>query len=547
MIFLTTLLISVFTTIALIPLCSRFAIHLHVLDVPDARKVHTHPIPRSGGMAMAIGTLLPILLMLPFDNFVRSIVIGCWVVVAFGFLDDFKGLSYVYKFAAQLVAALIVILYGGVRIDQVGSVLPDGIDLPGWVAVPLTAFVIVGVTNAINLSDGLDGLAGGISILTFICIGYLSYLSEDSVITLLSIAVIGAIFGFLRFNTYPANLFMGDSGSQFLGFLAVSLCLKLTQGETGLNKLLPLMLMGLPILDTLSVMVKRMAAGKSPFLPDKNHLHHRFVGLGLSHTETVALLYILQALLVTSAFLLRSQSEWLILCLCLAFGVAVLACLAKAEREKWQLRWNRLIDELIRKNIRTLRERYILICTSFGVCEKGLPLLLLLTILMPREVPKYISYLAAALIILVISTWFLKRKWMGGALRVGLYLLIPCAVYASETEIFTFIRGTLLTTYNMLFGVMVIFIILTLKFTRRQNGFKSTPLDLLVLFMALVVPNLPDAKIRSFNVSLVATKIIVFFFGYEVLMGELRGEYKSLALEFVLILSIICVRGFFSV
>jgi len=547
MIFLSTLLISVFTTIALIPVCSSLAVRLHILDIPNERKVHSRPIPRSGGIAMAMGTLLPILLTLPFDSFLKSMVLGCWIVVLFGLLDDSRNLPYKYKFAAQVAAALVVILYGGVRIDHLGSFLPQGTDLPVWLSIPLTAVVIVGVTNAINLSDGLDGLAGGISILTFLCIAYLSFLSNDTTITLLSIAVIGAIFGFLRFNTYPANLFMGDSGSQFLGFLAVSLCLKLTQTDSSLSRLLPLMLMGLPILDTLSVMIERIAEGKSPFLPDKKHLHHRFVRLGLSHAETVSVLYLLQSVLVTSAFLLRSQNEWLILFLCLAFGFTVIFGLAAAEKAGRQVRWNRFTDEFFRKKIRTLKERYVLIWTSFVVCEKGLPLLLLLTVLMPTEVPGYVSYLAMGLVILIGLTWFVKREWLGGSLRLGLYLFIPYAVYLSEKEIHEWIGERVLTTYNLLFGFMVLFIILTLKFTRRQKGFKTTPLDFLILFVALVVPNLPDAQIRSFNMSLMATKIIVFFFGYEVLMGELRGEYRCLALEFVAILLIVSIRGFFSV
>jgi UDP-GlcNAc:undecaprenyl-phosphate GlcNAc-1-phosphate transferase len=547
MIFLTTLLISVFTTIALIPVCSSLAVRLNILDIPNERKVHVRPIPRSGGIAMAMGTLLPILLTLPFHDFLKSIVVGCWIVVMFGLLDDSRGLPYKYKFAAQIAAALVVIFFGGVRITHLGSFLPEGIDLPVWLAVPLTVVAIVGVTNAINLSDGLDGLAGGISILTFLCIAYLSFLSKDGTITLLSIAVIGAIFGFLRFNTHPANLFMGDSGSQFLGFLAVSLCLKLTQTDSSLNRLLPLMLMGLPILDTLSVMIGRIARGKSPFLPDKNHLHHRFVRLGLSHAETVSVLYVLQSFLVTCAFLFRSQNEWFILFLCLGFGFVVLSGLAAAEKTGRQIRWNRFIDEFIRQKIKTLKKRYFLICTSFGVCEKGLPLLLLLTVLLPVEVPVYVTYLAACLIVLIVLTWFLRREWLGGVLRMGLYLFIPYAVYLSEKEVHEWIGEKTLTAYNLFFGILVLFIILTLKFTRRQKGFKTTPLDFLILFVALVVPNLPDALIRSFDMSLMATKIIVFFFGYEVLMGELRGEYKKLALEFVAILLVVTIRGFFSI
>ena len=165
-------------------------------------------------------------------------------MVLFGFIDDSRGLSYLPKFAAQIAAALVVTCYGGVWIRDLGALLPEGLHLPVWIGIPLTVIVIVGATNAINLSDGLDGLAGGISIMSFICIAYLAYLGGDLMVVLLSIAMIGAIFGFLRFNTHPATLFMGDAGSQFLGFWAISLSLKITQGNHGFNRLLPMMILG---------------------------------------------------------------------------------------------------------------------------------------------------------------------------------------------------------------------------------------------------------------------------------------------------------------
>ena len=277
-----------------------------------------------------------------------------------------------WKFAAQIAAALIVTCYGGVWIRDLGALLPEGLHLPGWIGIPLTVIVIVGATNAINLSDGLDGLAGGISIMSFICIAYLAYLGGDLMVVLLSIAMIGAIFGFLRFNTYPATLFMGDAGSQFLGFWAISLSLKITQADHGFNRLLPMMLLGMPILDTISVMLGRIASGKSPFMPDKNHLHHRFMKLGLSHSETVFLIYALQACMVTSAYLMRTGTEWLVLASCLCFGAAVLLGLAEAKRTGWLVKRHSFLETLTR----SIKNRNIIIKTSFKVCETGLALLL---------------------------------------------------------------------------------------------------------------------------------------------------------------------------
>ncbi len=542
MIFISTLLISVFTTIALIPVLSSLAVHLHIVDIPDERKVHSRPIPRSGGLAMALGALIPIVLWLPFDTSLKAILIGAAIVVLFGFIDDSKGLSYLWKFAAQTAAALVVTCYGGVWIHDLGALLPQGVHLPGLIGIPLTVIVIVGATNAINLSDGLDGLAGGISIMSFICIAYLAWIGGDLMVALLSIAMIGAIFGFLRFNTYPATLFMGDAGSYLLGFWAVCLSLKITQADHGFNRLLPLMLLGIPILDTLSVMLERIAKGKSPFMPDKNHLHHRFMKLGLSHSETVFLVYTLQACVITSAYLMRSGTEWLVLASSLCFGATVLIGLAEAKRTGWLYKRHAVLDNLTQ----SLKNRYLIIKTSFKVFETGITLLLAVTAFLPIDVPIYVSALSAGLASVIVATWFMKKKWVGGALRLGFYFFIPYAVYLSEMDAASQLGSRLANVYNLSFAVLVMFIILTLKFTRRQKGFKTSPMDFIVLFIALIVPNLPGGPVKSPHMSLIAAKVIVFFFGYEVLMGELRGDYRYVALGFVCVLAIVSFRGFFS-
>lgn len=541
MILLSTLLISVFTTIALIPVFSSLAVHLRILDIPNERKVHSRPIPRSGGLAMALGALIPIVLWLPFDNSLKAIVLGTAIVVLFGFIDDALGLSYVWKFAAQIAAAIIVTCYGDVWIHDFGALLPGGLHLSGWIGIPLTVIVIVGATNAINLSDGLDGLAGGTSIMSFICIAYLAYLGGESVVVFLSIAMIGAIFGFLRFNTYPATLFMGDAGSQFLGFWAVSLALKITQADHGFNRLLPLMLLGMPILDTISVMLGRIANGKSPFVADKNHLHHRFMKLGLSHSETVFLMYSLQACLVISAYLMRASSEWFVMASCLCFGATVLLALAEAQKTGWLVKRHPLLEALTH----SIKNRYVIIKTSFKVCESGLALLLVLTVVLPIDVPVYVSALSSVLAGLIVLTWFMRKQWIGAALRLGFYFFVPYAVYLSEMDAVAQLGTRLTEVYNLSFAVLVVFIFLTLKFTRRSKGFKTTPMDFIVLFVALIVPNLPGGPVKSYHMSLIAAKIIVFFFGYEVVLGELRGDYRNVALAFVSVLAIVSLRGFF--
>ncbi len=243
-ILLTTLFFSLFITISLVPLFTKMALKFQFVDVPNDRKVHTSPIPRIGGAAMAVGFFAVCLAFMPKDNFANAFLLGAGIIVLFGLADDFFNLGYGIKFASQIVAALVVIFYGGVNIVDFGSLLPDSLSLPGWFSVILTLIVIVGITNAINLSDGLDGLAAGISFLAFGCIAYLAYRVGMMQLMLPALAMTGVTFGFLRFNTYPATIFMGDGGSQLLGFTGIVLAIKLTQESLTLSPVLPLLLFG---------------------------------------------------------------------------------------------------------------------------------------------------------------------------------------------------------------------------------------------------------------------------------------------------------------
>ena len=158
-------------------------------------------------------------------------------------------------------------------------------------------------------------MQAGICLLSLGCLGYLAFLEGDTLITLLAVSLSGAIFGFLRFNTFPATVFMGDTGSQLIGFSVIALALNLTQGQTPLSPLLPLLIIGFPIIDTATVMVERLAHRRPLFAADKNHLHHKLIGFGLFHTEAVLVIYLVQAAFVVSAFVFRFYSEWVILSL----------------------------------------------------------------------------------------------------------------------------------------------------------------------------------------------------------------------------------------
>ena len=517
MVLLTTLLMSLFTTLVLIPILKTYAMRLHAVDFPNGRSVHTFPKPKIGGIAMAMGMIIPVLLWSPRGDFTSGLMVGGALIVIFGFLDDQRDLNYKTKFIGQIAAALIMIFHGGVMIRSLGDLLPGGALLPNWLAVPLTVVVIVGVTNAINLSDGLDGLAGGISLLCFSCIGIVAYLVGNYTIATIAVSVVGAIFAFLRFNTYPAVIFMGDAGSLLLGFLAVTLSLGLTQGKTAISPLFPLLLLGFPVLDTLRVMAERISSGRSPFLADNNHFHHKLIQQGFPHSKAVVTIYVLQSLLVICAFVFRFYSEWFLLILYLAFCGMVLTCFLATNRFARLYPYLIPIELIVQRYLAFIREQSIVIKVAHWTVMIILPATIHFTALLPARIPTPFPMIALCLASYLFLVMLFRPEWVQFSLRLAFYFLILFLIYQSQVEMVPWLAYKYERIYNLNFLFMVTVVIIMLKFTRRQNGFRTTPTDFLILFIALIVPNLPDAHIQSYRMGLFAAKLIALLFSFEVL------------------------------
>jgi UDP-GlcNAc:undecaprenyl-phosphate GlcNAc-1-phosphate transferase len=359
----------------------------------------------------------------------------------------------------------------------------------------------------------------------------------------MSAAIGGSIFGFLRFNTFPATVFMGDAGSQLLGFLAITLALGLTQCNTPVNSFLPLLLLGFPVLDTLTVMTERIGHGRSPFMADKNHFHHKLLRLGLFHTEAVVLIYCITAFLVSSAFVLRFQTEWFLLFYYMIFSGLIIGGFLLADKTGWTLRRVDLIDAVIKGRLSILKENQFLIKVSFHFEKYALPLLLLFSCLVPANIPFYYSVLFFFLATLTTVTMIFMKTWLAGTMRVSYYLLVPHILRQSQIDVVSWMGSRAIQVYNLSFLALAAFIVLTLKFTRRKKGFRVTPMDFLILFIALVVPNLPDPNIQSLQMGYFATKMIVLFFSFEVLLGELRGQLNRLGIAIIMAQLLVAIRG----
>jgi len=521
--FLSTLFISLVLTIAMIPVLSTLAVRWHLLDVPDARKVHEIPVPRCGGVAMALGAFVPILYWYSEDPFVVAFLIASGVIVFFGIADDFVDLSPRWKLLGQIAAAFIVIYWGGVKIVSLGGLLPDGVLLPPWISVPLTLLVIVGVTNAINLADGLDGLAGGISLLAVCCIGYLAYVTQRYEIGMVCLALGGALFGFLRFNTHPASIFMGDSGSQLLGFAAVTLSLTLTQQIPAFSPLIPLLLFGIPVLDTLTVMIARIKSGRSPFSPDKTHLHHRLLNIGLFHSETVLTIYLMQAVMVLTTFFLRFQSEWLILLVYFLLSLAILSFFHLVGQEGGQFSRHHVLFEY-KAWLRTLREQRRVVKVMFPVLRYLLYGLMLVSSFFPAKMHGMSGLLVVVLAVLLLLTRYLQPKVVSALLRMVYYLIVPYAVHGGDriTPLMLGDAGDLIYSFTFV-GMLLAGIVVTI-FSTRQQGFRSTPLDFLILLIVLLILILPGISFQDQRLGLIGMKCIIFYISFEVLVADMRGK-----------------------
>jgi UDP-GlcNAc:undecaprenyl-phosphate GlcNAc-1-phosphate transferase len=543
MILFSTFLISTIATILLMPVFINLACKMNLLDIPNERKVHCDPIPRIGGVVMAMSAFAAILIWAPMNEFVRATLIGSGILITFGFLDDIKGIGFKSKFIGQILAAIIVVLYGGLKIKTLSVFTPAGFYLPAWLSIPFTVIIMVAVTNAINLSDGLDGLAGGITLLTFLCIGYLAYLDHFQEIEVISVAMVGAIFGLLRYNTHPATVFMGDSGSQLLGFIAITLSLALTRKSTQTSIILTLIIMGIPIIDTLCVIVQRIIKGRSLFIADKNHLHHKLMKLGFFHSESVLIIYLMHAFMVCLGFIFRFKSPWFLIFFYILYSGSIIATIFILESNGWRIKRYHFLDKIIKGQLRNLKKDNAIIKFSFRAVEIGFIFILLFSCFLPNHINIYFSFISIALICAIIMVWQIKKTWASSLIDISIFLMIPFLIYLSETDIVYLAHTVLEKAYTFSFGLLIVFVLLTLKFSRRR-GFRTTPTDFLILFVALVVPNLPDERIQTWQMGLIAAKIVVLFFTYEVLKGELRLDTKRLSVTGIMVLMVISIRGF---
>ncbi len=536
-------IVALSITAVLIPLLERWAPIVGLTDRPGPRKVHATPVPRVGGIAMACGMLAPLLLAAEPGPSLTGLLLGIVVLLVFGVWDDRVELGYRAKFAGQILAVVLCVFVGDIRIESI--TLDARYPLPEPLSAVLTVVFLIGVTNAVNLSDGLDGLAGGMALLCSCAIALLAAAAGGVLVVTVALISAGAILGFLRFNTHPARIFMGDSGSQVLGFTMGALAILLTQGDrTAMSAALPLLLIGMPILDTLSVMGRRIREGRSPFAADRSHLHHRLLALGFRHSEAVAIVYLLQCGLFLIAWFLRFESDLLIVGTFLLFSLAVLGTMHVATVSQWRARSDSQRSLIARAGdaIRAaapaasvVRFADLTKVAALGAYVAGV---LVAAQTIGRDVALLCLVLLGAMLLATTIRAHRSRGWID---RVVTYVTALLVIYVDQT-------GGGAPWFSgqswLLLGIAAASAVISVLFSGRR-GFQATALDFLVIFIAIVVPHLAGTERIPASFASGTAKAVVLLYVVEMSLGAPADRRLSRSALILVSLLAVAARAVF--
>ncbi len=323
---LLALLLSAVVSCASTPLVKVLSVKVGAVDVPkDGRRMHDHPIPRMGGLAIFFGFIVAMLLFVHLDAAKKGMLLGAVIVVVLGILDDKYALPAKPKFLVQIGAALIAVLSGN-RIEVLSN--PNIFsENPVWelgvLSIPITVIWIVAITNAVNLIDGLDGLACGVSTISAATMLVIALIVSEQDVALMMAALAGACIGFLPYNFNPAKIFMGDTGATFLGFIMATVSVNgMFKQYAIISFVVPFLMLGLPIFDVCFAVVRRVSHGQSPMAPDRGHVHHRLIDMGFSQKQAVGVLYVISAILGLSAVVLTATNAVKAMVFLVAMGAA---------------------------------------------------------------------------------------------------------------------------------------------------------------------------------------------------------------------------------
>lgn len=326
--------ISLFFT----PIAIKIAHHVNAIDIPkDERRIHKKPIPLLGGLSIFLSVMVSLVIFSEIETTkIVGIIVGSSIIVFMGFIDDIKPVPAKVKFLVQIICAFILV-FSNIRITGLSSILKvsETIVLDDFIGVVLTVFWIVGITNTLNLIDGVDGLSAGIASISSITIAYIAFINNRYDMAIVTLMVAGGCLGFLPFNFNPAQIFMGDTGSLFLGYILAAISIEGTlKSATAITFFAPVLALGIPILDTSMAIVRRVLRKQSPFAPDKEHLHHKILNIGMGQRKTVLILYSINILFgIAVVFMMHQKYFEMVLALLTCASLVAYINLKNRRRE----------------------------------------------------------------------------------------------------------------------------------------------------------------------------------------------------------------------
>jgi UDP-GlcNAc:undecaprenyl-phosphate GlcNAc-1-phosphate transferase len=536
---LTAVLVLLFMKIS-----TRFGI---MLDRPNSRKIHNDPIPRTGGPAVIIGSLLPLIVLFKGDRIILGLCLGAVVILLTGIIDDLRDLNYKWKFVGQGLAATLALLISGIGFHTFGELWQGFSPDFGLLSLPLGIFFLVATMNMINLSDGLDGLAGGICFLIFCAVGFLAYFQRDFRLLSLSICILGAIAGFLRYNTHPAIVFMGDTGSQFFGLTAGFAMLLLTQVKTVYSPIIPLYLVGIPVIDTTVVIYERLRQGRSIFRADNNHIHHKLLRMGLRHGESVMVIYVLQLGMILIAWTGRYADNAVLLVSFLLLTGVSFYFFTFDSRITWVVKLPK--NNSTPNSVKTKVMGFLIVSkemtakmTWYGV----LCILFLFYSISPfllELVPKIIGYFSFATIICLLMLKRSTGSYFRIILSVSFYFLGMYYIFFTEYS-----QNSVYTTFQYRHHFNILFFVLAMCYIgyliSASERISFTTNDFLMLTVVIFLFFLPKDYSWTFHVRAIAVKCFLLFICMELIFKRLETKIDSTLTPALLVLGVNCSVAF---
>lgn len=529
--FLVIFYIAFLLSTLMVPLSIRLGRSWGIVDKPDPRKIHTSLIPRTGGLAIALGTLTALFAVLPSSRPLSGYLGGGAVILAFGIWDDMRDLNYKLKFLGQILAVLLFILLSDIKISCLGELWPGSTVFLGPASILVTVIFVLAVINIINLSDGLDALAGGLSLLVLLACALLGYVQETLLPIAVALAVSGGLVGFMRFNMHPAEVFMGDTGSQFLGY-SIGVCLMmLTQGESIYSPVLPLFLLGTPVLDTAMVIYERIQSGNSPFKPDKNHLHHKLLRAGLSQEQAVISIYFLHFSLILIGFGIRFVQDYIALTVYILIFCAIMF-LRRAIHGKnidahnlYSSIKNGIVSLFI-WNGKPLDIRYCISCIFWKSFFALFFLFFFINIIYIDSYPPYILHTILTLSIFLLILFFIDHKCI--SIKYIYYILLFFILYTSVYgSIGSIEKSISMESYNLLsitFFALTFFYFGCLILTPEK--IPLNPLDYILLAFVFLLILIPEGQSDPYNVRQIIMKAVLLGLALNLIFSRIDRNRK---------------------